>query len=178
MSRILLVHHSDLLSGDCAGLTCRLYSWLIDHPFAAQSLYLGGGALEAAFVLGLFTRRYDRLLLALAVVFVVADWWVMRIPYGSLLLGGVTLWLDTRPRERMMVVYETTHHENLPALLDLGETQFPRVVVFLKEISYQNISGRESLTARWPKTEFVIQAAGQGNRSFIGQLFRWLRQHR
>lgn len=177
MSRILLVHHSELLSGDCSGLLCRSYAWLIDHPLAAQTLYLGGVLLEATFILGLFTRRYDRLLLALAVLFVVADQLVMRIPYWTLLLGCVTLWLDTRPRDRAIVVYETTHHENLPALLDLCEMRFPRVIVFLKEGSFANLSGTQLPAARWPATEFVVQAPRESNRQFIGRLFRFRCSH-
>ncbi|HLZ88303.1 MAG TPA: hypothetical protein VKQ52_13705, partial [Puia sp.] len=156
MSRILLVHHGDLLSGDCTGTACRAYTWLIGHPFAAQLLYLGGVGLEACFLAGFFTRRFDRWLLGLAVLFVVADLLLMRIPYWTILLGGITLWIDPRPRQPVMVVYETTHHENLPALLDLCETRFPRVVVFLKELSYQNISGTGSLASRWPRTAFIV----------------------
>ena len=178
MSRILLVHHSELLSGDCAGWLCRGYTWLIEHPLAAQCLYWGDILLEAAFVIGLFTRRYDRLLLGLAVLFVVADLLVMRIPYWILLLGGVTLWLDTRPRKRAIVVYETTHHENLPALLDCCEMRFPRVVVFLKEVSYRNITGSGDPAARWLKTRFIIQRERESNRRFITRLFRYLREHR
>jgi glycosyltransferase involved in cell wall biosynthesis len=176
MSRILLTHHADLLSGDCTGWACQFYSWLIDHPFAAQLLYLGSTALEACFILGFFTRRFDRLLLALALLFVVADLLIMRIPYWTILLGATTLWLDTRPRDRVMVIYETTHHENLPALLDLCATRFPRVIVFLKHSSYQNISGSEPLAARWPKTEFIVQQ--KSNRHFISMLFRHLRTQR
>jgi len=178
MSRILLVHHSELLSGDCTGWLCRTYAWLIDHPAPAQGLYIGAALTELAFLIGFFTRRYDRLLLGLAVLFVVADWLVMRIPYWTVLLGGITLWLDTRPRQPVMVVYETTHHENLPALLDCCEDRFPRVVVFLKDISHRNISGRESLAARWPNTTFIVQPEGKPNRVFIRELFSWLRKNR
>jgi len=177
MSRILLFHHSELLTSSCDGLLCRGYTWLIDHPFVAQLLYAGGVLLEAAFVVGVFTRRYDRLLLALAVVFVVADLLVMRIPYWTLLLGCVTLWLDTRPRQLAIVVYETTHHENLPALLDLCEMRFPRVVVFLREGSFANLSGSQSPETRWPATEFVVQAPAESNRQFIRRLLRFRCSH-
>jgi hypothetical protein len=178
MSRILLVQHSDLLSGDCTGWSCRFYAWLIDHPFPAQLLYLGGVALEAAFLIGFFTRRYDRLLLSLAVLFVVADLLLMRIPYWTILLGGITLRPASRPRQRVMVIYETTHHENLPGLLDLCETRFSRVVVFLKDISYNHISGGGSPASRWPRTEFIVQTSGHPNRVFISGVFAYLRRHR
>lgn len=177
MSRILIVHHDDLLAAG-NGLASRVYTWLIGHPAMAQLLYLGGVALEACFAIGFFTRRYDRLLLGLALLFVVADQLVMRIPYWSLLLGGVTLWLDGRPRERTIVVYETTHHENLPALLDLCALRFTRVVVFLKEVSFANITGSGSPDSRWPNTEFVVQDADEPNRRLITRLFRFLRRER
>ena len=157
MSRILLLQHSDLLSGDCRPALCRIYAWLIDHPVFAQGIYLAAVALEAAFVIGFFTRRYDRWLLALAVSFVAADLFIMRIPYWTVLMGGVTLWMDLDRRRPVMVIYETTHHENLPALLDLSESRFDRVVVFLMAISWQNISGSGSPADRWPKTEFIVQ---------------------
>lgn len=178
MSHILIFQHDDLLSGDFHGWAFYVYSWLIDHPVVAQALYLGGVALEACFVIGFFTRRYDRLLLGLAVLFVVADLVVMRIPYWTLLVGGVALWLDDKPRPRTIVVYETTHHENLPALLDLCETRFTRVVVFLKDISYQNIQGSGTLAGRWPATEFVVQPEGRSNRQFIRGMFRFMRRER
>lgn len=178
MSRILLQQHSDLLSGDCSGWACRTYGWLIDHPGAAQWLYVGSAVLEASFLLGFFTRRYDRLLLLLAFVFVVADLLVMRIPYWTLLLGGVTLWLDTGRRERAIVIYETTHHENLPALLDLCEARFGRVIIFLRESSMRNLTGNENPVERWPSTVFIVQNAICSNRAFIRRMFALIKECR
>jgi hypothetical protein len=102
----------------------------------------------------------------------------MRIPYWTLLLGLVTLWIDTRARQPVILVYETTHHENLPALLDCCENRFPRVIVFLKELSWQNLPGPDNPSERWPKTEFIRQPAGYPNRPFIRKLFSFLRRHR
>jgi hypothetical protein len=187
MSRILLLHHTDLLTGDCTSLTCRTYSWLIAHPAISQALYMAGAMLEASFILGFFTRRRDRLLIALAILFVIADLLVMRIPYWTVLLGVVPLWIrypagpDTRwpgsPDHPKIVLYETTHHENLPALLDLSEAQFEQVTVFLKEHSYHNLCGDGSPEQRWPQTDFFIQTADCPNRRFIRQLFRFIRRH-
>jgi hypothetical protein len=181
MSRILLLHHIDLLTGTCTSLSCRFYSWLIAHPPFAQALYLASMLLEVSFVLGFFTRRRDRLLIALAVLFVIADLLVMRIPYWTILLGAIPLWLrapDTsRSKEKKIVLYETTHHENLPALLDLCEVQFNQVAVFLKEFSYHHLTGEGSPEQRWPQTEFFIQTTDCPNRRFIRQLFRFIRRH-
>ncbi|HEV9038664.1 MAG TPA: hypothetical protein VGQ51_18635 [Puia sp.] len=177
MSDILLRHQGYLLAGDCDTWTCRFCSWLIDHPGPAQTLYIAAAVLEAFFLIGFFTRRYDRLLIALAVLFVVADLVVMRIPYWTLLVGTVTLWIGSDVRRPAIVIYETTHHENLPALLDLCETRFPRVIVFLKESSWQNLSGGQSPSDRWPRTEFIRQPAGSRNRPFIRSLFSFIRRH-
>jgi hypothetical protein len=198
MSRILLLHHSDLLTshGDlpgepCSLFSCRFYTWLINHPHWSYWLYLGDTLLEASFIIGFFTRRWDRLLIVLALVFVIADLLVMRIPYWSILLGTITLWpgrhaqrgrqtassvAPSAPHEKKIVIYETTHHENLPALLDLSETHFTQIAVFLKELSYHHLSGQGSPAERWPRTEFFIQPAGCGNRRFIRQLFAFLRR--
>lgn len=191
MSRILLIHHTDLLTGDCSSFACRAYHWLIVHPVISQPLYIGGALLEASFVLGFFTRRFDRLFIVLAILFVIADLLLMRIPYWTILLGVFPLWLRSpaepvplrfrdpaaRSKERKIVLYETTHHENLPALLDLCETQFNQTTVFLKELSYHNLTGEGSPEQRWPQTDFFIQTTGCPNRRFIRQLFSFIRRH-
>jgi hypothetical protein len=193
MSRILLFHHTDLLSGPCDSFACRAYRYLVDHPGLSYWLYLAGAALEGCFVVGFFTRRWDRVLIGLAVVFVIADLLLMRIPYWTILPGTITLWLGSgrKPprssspesflhpaREKKIIIYETTHHENLPALLDLSEAHFSEVAVFLKELSYHNLSGYGSPERRWPRTDFFVQPEDCSNRRFISQLFAFLKRHR
>lgn len=186
MSRILLLHHTDLLTGSCTSVACRAYGWLIAHPGVSQILYAGAALLEAVFLIGLFTRRWDRLLILLAILFVIADLLLMRIPYWPILLGCIPLWLrptaapvgkKAPPGIKKIVLYETTHHENLPALLDLCEAQFNQVAVFLKALSWQNLTGEGSPEQRWPRTDFFIQTTDCPNRRFIGQLFRFIRRH-
>jgi hypothetical protein len=195
MSRILLLHHTDLLTAGCRSITCRAYAWLAANPAGSQSLYLAGTLVEAGFLVGLFTRRWDRWLIALAILFVIADFFVMRIPYWTVLLGAFPLWVResagspsesarsasksgrSPSKEKRILLYETTHHENLPALLDLSEAKFNQVAVFLKEISYHNLVGEGSPEQRWPRTDFIIQTAGCPNRRFIRQLFSYVRRH-
>ncbi len=178
MSRILLLHHSDLLSGPCDSLSCRAYFYLIGHPVLSWWLYAAGVLLEMSFVIGFFTRRWDRVLLGLAVLFVAADLLVMRIPYWTVLMGGVTLWIGSRsrPARSGIVIYETTHHENLPALLDLSEAHFNRVAIFLRALSYENLSGQDSPAERWPGTEFIVQEKDCPNRVFIRRMFSFLKK--
>jgi hypothetical protein len=188
MSRILLLHHSDLLSGygglsggQLHSFSSWVYGWLIAHPAISYLFYLGGALLEATFVIGFFTRRIDRMLIVLTLVFVIADLLVMRIPYWTILLGTVTLWIGsgaTAGNEKKIIIYETTHHENLPALLDLSEAHFSRVTVFLRELSFRNLSGDGAPGQRWPRTDFIVQPAGRSNRSFIRQVFSLLKKER
>jgi hypothetical protein len=180
MSRILLLHHADLLTGTCSSISCRFYQWLILRPALSQFVFIAGALLEGSFLIGFFTRRFDRWLILGAVVFVLADLLVMRIPYWTVLLGTLTLWLSpdgATGKEKRIVLYETTHHENLPALLDLCEVQFNQVAVFLSEISYHNLAGEGSPEQRWPATDFFIQTRDCPNRRFIRQLFRFIRRH-
>jgi hypothetical protein len=186
MSRILLLHHGDLLSEAGDSLSCRVYFFLIDHPALSWWLYLGGVLLEGSFIVGFFTRRWDKMLLGFAVLFVVADLLVMRIPYWTILMGAVTLWIGPGRRGPQwfgspesnaaapgILIYETTHHENLPALLDLCEANFNRVVVFLQTLSYENLSGKGSPSQHWPRTEFVVQETDCPNRVFIQRMFHF-----
>ena len=181
MSRILLLHHSDLLSGTCDSLSCRVYYFLIGHPALSWWLYFGGVLLEGSFIIGFFTRRRDKVLLGFAVLFVAADLLVMRIPYWTILMGAVTLWIGPGPRRRRsqptgIIIYETTHHEGLPALLDLSEANFSRIVVYLQTLSFENLSGKGSPAQRWPRTEFVVQETGCPNRVFIQRMFSFLKK--
>ncbi len=75
-----------------------------------------------------------------------------------------------------IIIYETTHHENLPALLDLSEANFSRVVVCLQTLSHENLSGKVSPAQRWPRTKFIVREAGCPNRAFIQKMFSILRK--
>jgi len=75
-----------------------------------------------------------------------------------------------------LVIYETTHHENLPALLDLAEDPFDEVAVFLKKTTYQNICGSGDPAGLWPGAVFFQQGEHESNRAFIRQMFRYIRE--
>jgi hypothetical protein len=65
-----------------------------------------------------------------------------------------------------LLIYETGHHEMLPAMLDLAELYFEHISVFLKELAYQNICSIPA-EERWPKVNFYRQAKSVSNRAFI-----------
>lgn len=89
MSGILLEQHKDLLVTDAQGWYASFIYWLIQHPVAGRLLYLAATGIELVFIIGFFTRKYDRLLLVLFCVFLVMDVLVMKIPYYEVL--GLTL---------------------------------------------------------------------------------------
>jgi hypothetical protein len=66
-----------------------------------------------------------------------------------------------------LVIYETTHHETLPAILDLSDIYFEKTTVFLKELTYQNISGNAKPEEKWRRAIFIRQQEKESNRAFI-----------
>ena len=75
-----------------------------------------------------------------------------------------------------LVIYETTHHETLPSILDLSELYFEKVTVFLRELSYQNLSGENLPEKKWPHVVFIQQSSGS-NRQFIDSAISYAKQH-
>ncbi len=66
-----------------------------------------------------------------------------------------------------LLIYETTHHETLPAILDLSETYFETVSVFLKENTYLNLCSSGNPGYKWPNANFFCQSHTEANRGFI-----------
>jgi hypothetical protein len=89
MSGILLEQHKDLLVTDAQGWYAYFIYWLVQHPVAGRFLYLATTIVELIFIIGFFTRKYDRLLLLLFCIFLLLDVLVMKIPYYEVL--GLTL---------------------------------------------------------------------------------------
>ncbi len=79
MSRIIYDHNIHYILG--TGWERALSVYLVEHSGFAQFLYVAAVVLELSFVVGFFTKRYDRALMILLFAFVVLDLIVMRIPY-------------------------------------------------------------------------------------------------
>jgi predicted MFS family arabinose efflux permease len=60
-------------------LSTRFYSYLIAHDGLAQVLMLSGVAIQASFIGGFFTRKYDRVYLFLFIAFFVVNFILMHI---------------------------------------------------------------------------------------------------
>ncbi|MEP6844853.1 MAG: hypothetical protein ABI861_02580 [Panacibacter sp.] len=81
MSGVLLYQHNQLLTSSPGYWQTNFYLYLISHQFLSYLLYLSATLLEAVFIIGFFTKKYDRILAAAFIIFLVADYVVMRIPY-------------------------------------------------------------------------------------------------
>lgn len=82
----------------------EIIRWLILHPHIAWSLYMLAALFESATLVGFFTRRLDRILFILLVLFHLANWFLMDIaPFGMiaflllLVLNPVTIVQQNHP---------------------------------------------------------------------------------
>jgi len=81
MSGILLFQHKELLITDQSSLLLDFYRWLIVHPAISYWLYFLSTIMELFFIVGFFTKRYDRILLLIYCTFLIMDFVIMRIDY-------------------------------------------------------------------------------------------------
>lgn len=83
MSGILASQHAAILASGQNDLFIRLLGFLIDHPRISWCMYLLVIAGELFFLAGLFTKRFDRALVIILVLFIVSDYFLMNINYFS-----------------------------------------------------------------------------------------------
>jgi hypothetical protein len=92
MSHILMEQHANYMVSDCTAWKCGFHAYLIQSPALSQTIYIVATLLEMAFIAGFFTRKYDKLLVLLLVVFIAFNQLIMRIPYWAILVSAITLW--------------------------------------------------------------------------------------
>ncbi|MGC4104200.1 hypothetical protein [Ferruginibacter sp.] len=81
MSAILTRQHGSYLIMGNKGFYSSFISYLINHPVLSYILYLFAFAAEFIFVVGIFTRKADKLLLVAFILFVCFDYLLMGINY-------------------------------------------------------------------------------------------------
>jgi hypothetical protein len=91
MSGILIYQHKELLVGSYSSSLLSFYKWLIVHPSVSYLLYLVTVITELFFLVGFFTKKLDRQLIFLYMLFLIADAIVMRIDYWETLPFLLTL---------------------------------------------------------------------------------------
>jgi hypothetical protein len=85
MSHLLLYQHKEqLVSSPDHWYTGMIY-WLVNNPSLSYLLYLLSTLMELVFIIGFFTRRFDRGLIRLFLIFILADIIVMKINYFEVL---------------------------------------------------------------------------------------------
>ena len=83
MSGILLHQHAAYLISNSETIYGKLISFIINHSALSFSLYLLGFIAELLFVIGYFTKKYDKSLIIVLLLFIVLDLLLMRINYFS-----------------------------------------------------------------------------------------------
>lgn len=91
LHNILQHQHAQLLFDNPEGWRASFVRWLLMHPTVCFALMLSAVVSQASFAIGFFTSRFDYVLLALLLLFVVFNYLVMNIVSSELLVLGLTL---------------------------------------------------------------------------------------
>ena len=68
-----------------------IYHWLIVHPLWANVLYILGFVAEGLFIVGFFTKKFDRHLVLLSVILITGFWFLADALFFQLLILSFTL---------------------------------------------------------------------------------------
>lgn len=90
MSGILLLQHGNYLISAPGSWFAQLVTWLVQNERVGYTLYLVSALLELAFIIGFFTKQFDKWLVAGLILFLVMDFFIMRIPYFEILPMSLT----------------------------------------------------------------------------------------
>ncbi|HSN59717.1 MAG TPA: hypothetical protein VLR49_02190 [Ferruginibacter sp.] len=92
MSGILLKQHTSYIFAAPNDWFSRFLSYLVVHIKLSWSLYFVATIAELLFLVGFFTKKYDRALIIIFILFLLFDYFIMRINYMSWLIFSATLW--------------------------------------------------------------------------------------
>lgn len=92
MSGILITQHATELVHHPNSFHMRAMTWLIQNPAISYSLYLIGTLIELFFLIGLFTKKWDKWLTWSLIAFILFDVLLMRINYSAWLAFIGVLW--------------------------------------------------------------------------------------
>ncbi len=99
MSAVLLEQHAAYLVAAPGDWFSRFISYLVVHKQLSYTIYLIATLCEFVFLVGFFTRKYDRLLMIVFLVFVTTDYFLMRINYFSWTAFLGCLWFSRYERK-------------------------------------------------------------------------------
>jgi hypothetical protein len=72
-------------------LQAGLYRWLLQHPALVNGAYTAGMIMEGLFIVGFFTRKFDRYLFALAILLPTGFWLMADAYFFEFLILNLTL---------------------------------------------------------------------------------------
>lgn len=91
LSNILKSQQLDLLLQNPDSMQARAVQYLIAHPGISHTVLIANVILQLSFLIGFFTKRYDAVLFCVAIIFCVANYFVMSIVSAELLILNLTL---------------------------------------------------------------------------------------
>ncbi len=74
-----------------SGFFAGMYTWLLQHPGMVQIIFITGFILEGCFIIGFFTKRFDRYLLVMSVLLPVGFLFLSDAFFFELLILSFTL---------------------------------------------------------------------------------------
>ncbi len=96
MSAILLRQHTSYLVSEPFNWFSQVIYFLVTHPAVSWSLYAIATLAELIFAVGFFTKRFDSLLVVIFVLFLVFNYFFMRINYMSWVVFMGCFWFARR----------------------------------------------------------------------------------
>lgn len=94
MSGILLKQHAAYIAQSPVNWFSSCINYLVIHYRLSYLLYLFSAIAELIFVIGFFTKRFDKLLIIVFLVFILLDYALMRINYFSWVAFLGCLWFS------------------------------------------------------------------------------------
>lgn len=91
LSNILKAQQLDLLVQQPHSFQAQVVQYLIANPTVSHAVLLVNVLIQLTFIVGFFTKRFDSLLFVLAIVFTIANYFVMSIVSAELLILNLTL---------------------------------------------------------------------------------------
>jgi hypothetical protein len=96
MRGVLALQHSVYLTSSTSDFFSNFIIFLLQHKWLCYFLYLGATLIELMFVIGFFTRKFDKLLIVLFLLFVTFDFLLMQINYFSWIAYLPCLWYSKK----------------------------------------------------------------------------------
>ncbi len=94
MSGVLLFQHKDYLATSPGDWYSACIYWFINHPAISYLLYAVATVCELFFAVGFFTRKLDRWLAFIFLLFLLSDSLIMRIPYWEITPFALTFFFS------------------------------------------------------------------------------------